>query len=114
MGNTASEESETAAAAEQASPPPEPATPPPPPPPPPPPTEEEAAAAEERRPSTWQIIRGGYNDLVNAIIRPPRAEYEMGALGPQRFRKCDLYRAHVRPESLRRRSWRRGPSLQRA
>jgi len=35
--------------------------------------------------SYWQLVRGGYNDLVNAIIRPPRAEYDMGVLGPEVF-----------------------------
>ena len=28
---------------------------------------------------------GSYDELVKAIIRPPRAEYEMDELGPERF-----------------------------
>jgi len=32
-----------------------------------------------------QVVRGGYNDLVNAIIRPPRAEYSVQMLGPETF-----------------------------
>jgi pimeloyl-ACP methyl ester carboxylesterase len=33
----------------------------------------------------WYLIKNGYNELVNLIIRPPRAEYEMEELGPTSF-----------------------------
>jgi len=47
-------------------------------PPPPPP-----------QPSYWQLIRQGYQELVKAIIRPPRAEYkEEPHLGPREFAFC--------------------------
>ncbi|CAM9397027.1 unnamed protein product [Discosporangium mesarthrocarpum] len=35
--------------------------------------------------SYWQMAKVGYQELVNAIIRPPRAEYDMAALGPVEF-----------------------------
>lgn len=31
------------------------------------------------------LVKSGYDELVAAIIRPPRAEYNMDDLGPQRF-----------------------------
>jgi len=33
----------------------------------------------------WQLFREGYDELVKAIIRPPRAEYGIEELGPARF-----------------------------
>lgn len=43
-------------------------------------------------PPAWKKIilkknenKAGYQELVNAIIRPPRAEYEIEALGPVEF-----------------------------
>jgi len=36
--------------------------------------------------SYFQMARAGYQELVNAIIRPPRARYSKAALGPKRFR----------------------------
>eukprot|EP00512_Aurantiochytrium_limacinum_P009703 CAMPEP_0171550556 /NCGR_PEP_ID=MMETSP0960-20121227/7137_1 /TAXON_ID=87120 /ORGANISM="Aurantiochytrium limacinum, Strain ATCCMYA-1381" /LENGTH=772 /DNA_ID=CAMNT_0012099519 /DNA_START=67 /DNA_END=2384 /DNA_ORIENTATION=- len=33
----------------------------------------------------WQMLRGGYDELVHAIIRPPRAEYSESVLGPTVF-----------------------------
>ena len=44
----------------------------------------EAAAS----PSYWSIMRQGYDELVNAIIRPPRAEYDIERLGPREFAFC--------------------------
>lgn len=38
--------------------------------------------------SYWQMIKLGYAELVNAIIRPPRAEYGMSLLGPTEFDFC--------------------------
>ena len=47
--------------------------------------------------SYWEMAKLGYQELVNAIIRPPRAEYEVEHLGPPafewhgaRFRRTDL------------------------
>ena len=36
--------------------------------------------------SYWSMIKTGYNELVNAIIRPPRAVYDLSTLGPKKFR----------------------------
>ena len=47
-----------------------------------------AAAAEEEQPQQmgyWEMAKVGYQELVNAIIRPPRAEYEEQHLGPKKF-----------------------------
>ena len=33
----------------------------------------------------YQMIKSGYNDLVHAIIRPPRCRYEVNHLGPKIF-----------------------------
>lgn len=43
-------------------------------------------AAEQEQMSYWQMAKVGYQELVNAIIRPPRAEYDTGHLGPAEFR----------------------------
>lgn len=47
------------------------------------------AAAATARPSKgirwWRSIWDGYADVVNAIIRPPRAEYTLEDLGPVEF-----------------------------
>ena len=46
------------------------------------------AATDEQPPenmSYWQMARQGYQELVNAIIRPPRAEYAGEDLGPREF-----------------------------
>ena len=42
-------------------------------------------ATEPEQLSYYQMIKHGYNELVNAIIRPPRCNYEMSQLGPQHF-----------------------------
>lgn len=39
--------------------------------------------------SYLQMAKLGYQELVNAIIRPPRADYKMEALGPPAFTFCD-------------------------
>jgi len=41
--------------------------------------------ARSRRPWLWTQLKVGYSDLVDAIIRPPRAEYSMDELGPMNF-----------------------------
>ena len=33
----------------------------------------------------WNLMKDGYEQLVQAIIRPPKAEYEIADLGPTRF-----------------------------
>jgi len=38
-----------------------------------------------RRLSYWELAKFGYQELVNAIIRPPRAEYDAEHLGPDYF-----------------------------
>eukprot|EP00980_Cylindrotheca_fusiformis_P009139 scaffold1992_cov113-Cylindrotheca_fusiformis.AAC.4 len=43
---------------------------------------------QQRKMSYFQMARMGYQELVNAIIRPPRAEYKMEALGPPAFTFC--------------------------
>jgi len=40
------------------------------------------------RPSYWQMIKQGYQELVNAIIRPPRCQYDVSQLGPAVFEFC--------------------------
>jgi pimeloyl-ACP methyl ester carboxylesterase len=63
-----------------------------PPPPPPPPSEEEASREEASEKkvvrSNIEIAREGYQQLVHAIIRPPRATYNMEDLGPSDFTFC--------------------------
>ncbi len=36
--------------------------------------------------SYWQMAKVGYNELVNAVIRPPRADYSVEDLGPAYFK----------------------------
>jgi len=48
--------------------------------PPPPP--------EPRAPSYYTIIKNSYQQLVNAIIRPPRCAYDISKLGPPTFVFC--------------------------
>mmetsp|Transcript_1606 Transcript_1606/g.4444 ORF Transcript_1606/g.4444 Transcript_1606/m.4444 type:complete len:301 (-) Transcript_1606:921-1823(-) len=38
--------------------------------------------------SYWQMAKQAYNELVNAIVRPPRAEYDVEHLGPDQFTFC--------------------------
>ena len=40
------------------------------------------------QPSYWQMAKQGYQDLVNAIIRPPRTLYSESQLGPYYFEFC--------------------------
>jgi len=42
----------------------------------------------QKKPSYFQMARVGYQELVNAIIRPPRAEYKEEAMGPPAFTFC--------------------------
>ena len=43
---------------------------------------------DPKKMSYVQMARLGYQELVNAIIRPPRADYKMEALGPPAFTFC--------------------------
>ena len=51
---------------------------------------EEYQDPEEGQPkqSYYQMVQQGYNELVKAIIRPPRCEYEYSQLGPMKFEFC--------------------------
>lgn len=40
-------------------------------------------------PSYYQMAKQGYQELVNAIIRPPRCEYSEQHLGPSQFEFCN-------------------------
>lgn len=51
-------------------------------------SESDDSSEKEEQPSYYQMVKQGYNDLVNAIIRPPRYSYEMGQLGPKKFNFC--------------------------
>ena len=42
----------------------------------------------QRGPSYFSMAKQGYGELVNAIVRPPRAEYEVENLGPEAFKFC--------------------------
>lgn len=45
-------------------------------------------AEQQQKLSYIQMAKLGYQELVNAIIRPPRADYKMEALGPPAFNFC--------------------------
>lgn len=47
-----------------------------------------SAAEEQKKMGYFQLARLGYQELVNAIIRPPRADYKEEALGPPAFIFC--------------------------
>jgi len=47
-----------------------------------------SAAEEQKKMGYFQMARLGYQELVNAIIRPPRADYKEEALGPPAFIFC--------------------------
>lgn len=46
---------------------------------------QEATEEAANQLSYWYLIKHGYNELVNLIIRPPRAQYELEDLGPASF-----------------------------
>ena len=48
--------------------------------------DEEPAAPKP--PSYYTIIKNSYQQLVNAIIRPPRCAYDVSKLGPEQFAFC--------------------------
>jgi len=45
-------------------------------------------AEEQKKMGYFQMARLGYQELVNAIIRPPRADYKEEAMGPPAFVFC--------------------------
>ena len=50
--------------------------------------EEESTPSQsspQRAPSYYQQAKDGYDSLVDAIIRPPRADYDLAELGPPEF-----------------------------
>lgn len=60
----------------------------------------------------WYMIRHGYSQLVNLIIRPPRAEYDVADLGPsqfeyngRRFKRTDLDLENKRNMTLKCSHW---------
>jgi hypothetical protein len=48
--------------------------------------DEQAAMGDQQ--SYWSMAKQGYQELVNAIIRPPRCIYEIKQLGPTQFSFC--------------------------
>jgi len=50
--------------------------------------EQEQEMSQQKKLSYFQMAKLGYQELVNAIIRPPRADYKMEALGPPAFTFC--------------------------
>lgn len=52
------------------------------------PVEEPAAPSQEQQMSYYQMAKAGYQQLVHAIIRPPRCEYDESILGPKEFTFC--------------------------
>ena len=42
--------------------------------------DQEMSAAEQKKLSYFQMARLGYQELVNAIIRPPRADYKVSTV----------------------------------
>lgn len=75
----------------------------------------ESESKDGQRPesmSYWSIMRQGYDELVNAIIRPPRAEYDIERLGPSCFtfygrtyRRTDLTLVNQRGLTLQCSHW---------
>lgn len=51
-------------------------------------SDDDETLAEPEQLSYWQMIKHGYQELVNAIIRPPRCQYEVSKLGPKSFEYC--------------------------
>ena len=49
---------------------------------------EKLAEDAPKEPGMFAQLSLGYDQLVNAIIRPPRAQYEIQHLGPREFTFC--------------------------
>lgn len=41
--------------------------------------------------SYYSLVKNSYQSLVHAIIRPPRASYDLIQLGPEKFLFCEKY-----------------------
>lgn len=74
--------------------------------------EEGAEEGDDRNLSYWEMAKVGYQELVNAIIRPPRAMYEDEHLGPECFewhqkffRRNDLELVNPRGQRLKCSHW---------
>ncbi|KAL3799810.1 hypothetical protein HJC23_010460 [Cyclotella cryptica] len=52
-------------------------------------SESAARAAKDRKLSYLQLAKLGYQELVHAVIRPPRSSYTLESLGPEVFTFCD-------------------------
>ena len=46
---------------------------------------------KESKASYYKMAKDGYQQLINAIIRPPRCVYTISQLGPQEFPFCGRY-----------------------
>lgn len=51
-------------------------------------SDDDAPPPDEQQLSYWQMAKQGYQELVHAIIRPPRCQYETYHLGPPQFQYC--------------------------
>lgn len=49
---------------------------------------QETTEEREKPMSYWSMMKQGYQDLVSAIIRPPRCQYDISHLGPKIFDFC--------------------------
>ena len=66
----------------------------------------------KRSPSYYTMIKTGYNELCNAIIRPPRASYDLNQLGPctfkflnRRYARTDFDLNTIRGQTLKCSHW---------
>lgn len=48
-----------------------------------------ASQTAQQSQSYYSMLKEGYQSLVNAIIRPPRSQYDVAQLGPIQFPFCD-------------------------
>ena len=48
-----------------------------------------ASQTVQQSQSYYSMLKEGYQSLVNAIIRPPRSQYDVAQLGPIQFPFCD-------------------------
>jgi hypothetical protein len=62
--------------------------------------DQEMSAAEQKKLSYFQMARLGYQELVNAIIRPPRADYKVSLLQLYRFYVYFFFHIHDTDTSL--------------
>lgn len=67
---------------------------------------------QQQQMTYYQMAKAGYQELVHAIIRPPRAEYDLQELGPERFqfqgkafRRTDFELMNPRGQALKCSHW---------